>query len=45
MRNLLEKDIKPLDIMTKAAFRNAIVVTNISESSFHLTVCGSQLGD
>ena len=27
IRNLLEKDIKPRDIMTEAAFRNAIVLT------------------
>lgn len=29
LRNLMERDIKPLDIMTKAAFVNAITVTNI----------------
>jgi len=29
MRNLLEKDIKPRDIMTRAAFENAMVLTMI----------------
>jgi dihydroxy-acid dehydratase len=29
IRNLLEKDIKPRDIMTRAAFENAIVITMI----------------
>ncbi|ORX59541.1 dihydroxy-acid dehydratase [Hesseltinella vesiculosa] len=29
IRNLLEKDIKPRDIMTKEAFRNAMVLTTI----------------
>jgi len=29
LRNLMEQDIKPLDIMTKQSFINAITVTNI----------------
>ena len=29
MKNLLEKDIKPRDIMTKEAFENAIVMTHV----------------
>lgn len=33
MRNLLEKDIKPLDIMTKQAFENAITMTQIMGGS------------
>lgn len=29
MRNLLEKDIKPRDIMTRIAFENAMVVDSL----------------
>lgn len=33
MRNLLEKDIKPRDIMTKSAFENAIRMIMITGGS------------
>ncbi|KAJ1026875.1 hypothetical protein NDA16_002171 [Ustilago loliicola] len=33
IKNLLEKDIKPLDIMTKEAFENAITMTHIMGGS------------
>ena len=34
MRNLLEKDIKPRDIMTRAAFENAMVTRMASPISY-----------
>ena len=36
MRNLLEKDIKPRDIMTRAAFENAMVLTMILGGSTNI---------
>ena len=48
MRNLLEKDIKPRDIMTRAAFENAIVLTMILGGStnavLHLIAIAHSVG-
>jgi dihydroxy-acid dehydratase len=38
LRNLMEQDIKPLDIMTKAAFVNAIVMTNVLGGSTNVVL-------
>ena len=48
MRNLLEKDIKPRDIMTRAAFENAMVLTMILGGStnavLHLIAMAHSVG-
>lgn len=48
IRNLLEQDIKPRDIMTRAAFENAMVVVNITGGStnavLHLIAIAHSVG-
>ncbi|KAI5849071.1 dihydroxy-acid/6-phosphogluconate dehydratase [Tricharina praecox] len=48
IRTLLEKDIKPRDIMTRAAFENAMVVVNITGGStnavLHLIAIAHSVG-
>lgn len=48
IRNLLEKDIKPRDILTRAAFENAMVVVNITGGStnavLHLIAIAHSVG-
>lgn len=48
MRNLLEKDIKPRDIMTRAAFENAMVLTMVLGGStnavLHLIAIAHSVG-
>jgi dihydroxy-acid dehydratase len=48
IRNLLEKDIKPRDILTRSAFENAMVVVNITGGStnavLHLIAIAHSVG-
>lgn len=48
IKNLLEKDIRPRDIMTRAAFENAMVVVNITGGStnavLHLIAIAHSVG-
>jgi dihydroxy-acid dehydratase len=48
IRNLLKLDLKPRDIMTRAAFENAMVITSILGGStnvvLHLTALAAEIG-